>query len=663
MNLMQMNLDNIVAIVPVLNEEDTIAAVVLRLQDQGLQNIRVVDNGSTDQSQHQAHTAGAEVLSEPHGGYGQACWRGLQDLPPEIEWILFCDGDGSDDLSQLPQFFENRDRHDLILGDRTATVQGRNVLTPVQRFGNRLATGLIYWGWGYAYRDLGPLRLIRRSALEKIAMQDRAFGWTVEMQVRAVELGLRICELPVAYAPRQGGQSKISGTLIGSFKAGRFILGTLAQLYGRRLPQFPHWLWLSTLFLVLGCILMQPYGNFRDVATLYRFWIGAGVMGLGYMLSWPVKHLSAGWFWGVALLARLLLFPMLPGDDLWRYLWEGHIQNLGFNPFQLAPNAPELVALRTVWWPQINHLDVSAIYPPLTQVGFRWLAALSLNVSLFKAAFVLADVGVCWLLWRRFGAAKSLLYGWNPIILYSFAGGAHYDSWFILPLVAAWLVVDRKPRTLDWLWSAVLVGVSVAIKWMSLPMLGFLMWRSLLARKLWQTVCIGLAGLLPMALFALPFCRVNSCPLVPTSSVFVSYGRSAEFLPHFVAQVWPYSLKANWIFGVPLGFYVIWLGLRSKRFQPFAEGYWFGLLLLTPIIHFWYFAWMIPFAVPSQNWGVRWASLSAFVYFVLPSRLPDWRLTEAERLLLWLPFVLGWLWSVWRTSRDRSKILGANELS
>jgi Glycosyl transferase family 2 len=660
---MQMNLANIVAIVPVLNEEDTIAAVVHRLKDKGLQNIRVVDNGSTDQSQHQALTAGAEVLSEPHGGYGQACWRGLQDLPPEIEWILFCDGDGSDDLSQLPQFFEHRDRHDLILGDRTATAQGRAVLTPVQQFGNQLATQLIQWGWGHSYRDLGPLRLIRRSALEEIAMQDREFGWTVEMQVRAIELGLRICELPVAYSPRQGGQSKISGTLVGSFKAGRFILGTLAQLYGRRLPQFPYWLWLSTVLLILGCILMQPYGNFRDVATLHRFWMGAGVMGLGYMLSWPVKHISIGWFWGVAIAARLLLLPMAPGDDVWRYLWEGMIQTHGFSPYRFAPNAPELEFLRTVWWSQINFPDVSAIYPPLTQFGFRLLATISPNLYLFKLAFILPDLLVCWLLSRRFGSVQSALYAWNPMIIYSFAGGAHYDSWFILPLVVAWLMADREDsprRPLNWLWSAVWVGVSVAVKWMSLPMAAFLMWRSLRRGKLWQTVCIGLAGLLPMVLFALPFCSVNSCPLIPTSSVFVSYGRSAEFIPHFVAQVWPYSLKANWIFGVPLILYVVWLGLRSKRFLPFAEGYWFGLLLLTPIIHFWYFTWMIPFAVPSQNWGVRLVSLSAFIYFVLPSRLPDWRLTEPELLWLWLPFVLGWLWSVWQTRCDRLKISGTD---
>jgi glycosyltransferase involved in cell wall biosynthesis len=237
MALDRTDVDNILVIIPVLNEEDTIAQVIDALHKQELRNVRVVDNGSADRSKVQALGAGAEVIDEPKSGYGQACWQGLQAISAEIEWVLFCDGDGSDDLSILPQMFEQRDRYDFILGDRTATAAGRAVLTVAQRFGNRLATTLIDWGWGYRYRDLGPLRLIRCSALAQIHMQDRGFGWTVEMQVRAVELGLRICECPVGYHPRQGGRSKISGTLRGSVQAGAIILDTLGRLYGRRFRQ------------------------------------------------------------------------------------------------------------------------------------------------------------------------------------------------------------------------------------------------------------------------------------------------------------------------------------------------------------------------------------------------------------------------------------------
>jgi len=418
--------------------------------------------------------------------------------------------------------------------------------------------------------------------------------------------------------------------------------------------------------LVLGAVLLSPNGKVADIPTLYKFWVTAGVMGAGFVLSWRLQAISDIWFWGVAITTRLLLLPMEPSDDVWRYLWEGHIQTLGFSPYHFAPNAPELEPYRTVWWSQINHADVSAIYPPMTQLGFWMLAAIAPNLYLFKIAFVLPDLLTCGLLSRRFGTVRSTLYAWNPMIIYSFAGGAHYDSWFILPLVVAWLIVDQKPslrRSWDWAWSALWVGISVAVKWVSLPILGFLVWRSLRQLKVWQAVCIAILGALPMILAALPVCQSSTCPLIPTSSVFVSYGRSAEFIPHFIANVWQDSLQTNSIYLFPLALFVLWLTLRARHFQRFAEWYWFGLLTITPIIHFWYFTWIVPFAVPSQNWGVRLVSLSAFVYFVLPSRVPDWQLTEPERLLLWLPFILGCLWTAWQSSRSTQKIPSENSQS
>lgn len=232
-------LQSICVIIPVRNEEESIADVVSHLQAVGLHTIRVVDNGSSDRSAAQAESAGAEVLKEPRPGYGQACWTGLQNLPNDTEWVLFCDGDGSDDPADIPAFLDRvlqeSSSPDFIVGDRRATPSGKATLTPIQNAGNALASRLIHWGWGFRYHDLGPLRLIRRSALNAIQMEDRGFGWTVEMQIRAVELELTIEELPVNYRPRQGGQSKISGTIIGSAKAGTIILKTVSQLYWRRL--------------------------------------------------------------------------------------------------------------------------------------------------------------------------------------------------------------------------------------------------------------------------------------------------------------------------------------------------------------------------------------------------------------------------------------------
>lgn len=238
--------DEVLVIIPVLNEEGTIGSVVQSLLTLGLHNIRVVDNNSCDRTAAMAAAVGATVIFEPQQGYGQACWRGLQDIPEAVEWILFCDGDGSDDVAQVPAMLAQCPHYDLILGNRRATVAGRRVMTLIQNFGNALATRLIHWGWGHRYHDLGPLRLIRRRALKQIQMRDRGFGWTVEMQARAVDCGLRICELPVGYYPRQGGRSKISGTLKGSVQAGTIILSTLGWLYWQRLrrqlaPQPQHY--------------------------------------------------------------------------------------------------------------------------------------------------------------------------------------------------------------------------------------------------------------------------------------------------------------------------------------------------------------------------------------------------------------------------------------
>jgi len=219
------------AIIPALDEAETLPAVLSALRQWNLGGIRVVDNGSTDETPALARNGGAEVIIHPTRGYGAACWRGMQDIPPGIRWILFCDADGSDDLTALDSFFAAAAGHDLILGDRTTLPDSRATLTWPQRFGNSLAGFLIFLRWGHRFRDLGPLRLIRHSILETFHMQDRGFGWTVEMQAKAAMLGCSCIEIPIHYHRRKGGKSKIAGTLTGTVKAGTIILLTLAKLW------------------------------------------------------------------------------------------------------------------------------------------------------------------------------------------------------------------------------------------------------------------------------------------------------------------------------------------------------------------------------------------------------------------------------------------------
>jgi glycosyltransferase involved in cell wall biosynthesis len=210
-------------IIPARNEAGCIGAVLQRIPQGLAQQIIVVDNGSTDGTTAIASHAGAQVVFEPRRGYGQACLTGLAHLQPDIDTIAFLDADGSDDPQLLPKLLSD---DDLIVTARTLGLAREN-LSPQQRFGNWLACFLIHWLWGYRFRDLGPLRVIRREALERLQMRDTTWGWNVEMQIKAIECGLRIRQVDVPYGHRIAGKSKISGTVTGTIRAGWKILGTI----------------------------------------------------------------------------------------------------------------------------------------------------------------------------------------------------------------------------------------------------------------------------------------------------------------------------------------------------------------------------------------------------------------------------------------------------
>ncbi len=213
-------------IIPVLNEEETIGDVLDGIDRSLIDSLIVVDNGSTDRSAALAAAKGARLFKEPKLGYGSACLRGLAECRAS-NLILFMDGDGSDDPAEIPHLLEAicEQNADLVIGSRALGECEPGALTPVQRFGNALTCSLLRLFWGIRATDLGPFRAIRRSALDKLQMVDPDFGWTIEMQVKAAQIGLKIVEVPVSYRNRRGGQSKISGTLRGSWLAGKRILG------------------------------------------------------------------------------------------------------------------------------------------------------------------------------------------------------------------------------------------------------------------------------------------------------------------------------------------------------------------------------------------------------------------------------------------------------
>lgn len=213
-------------IIPALDEEESIGSLLAEV-DRGLvDEVTIGDNGSRDRTAERARAAGARVVGEERRGYGSACLKAIAESP-RTDVLVFMDGDGSDDPREIPSLLEPfvREGADLVIGSRVLGGGGRGALTPVQVFGNALTCALVRLLWGVRYTDLGPFRAIRRAAYDALEMSDPDFGWTIEMQVKAVQRRWRAREVPVSCRPRRAGRSKVSGTWKGSFLAGKRILG------------------------------------------------------------------------------------------------------------------------------------------------------------------------------------------------------------------------------------------------------------------------------------------------------------------------------------------------------------------------------------------------------------------------------------------------------
>ena len=219
----------IAVIIPALNEAAALPRVLTAIPGY-ISLVVVADNGSTDGTADVARAHRATVVTEPIRGYGRACLTAIAALPPNIDVIVFIDGDASDAPEEMNLLLHPiaDGRADFVIGSRTTGKRERGSLTPQQIFGNGLACTLIRLIWGQRYTDLGPFRAIRRDALESLNMTDKDYGWTVEMQVRAAQQGLRTLEVPVTYR-RRIGISKVSGTVRGAIGAGTKILYVIAR--------------------------------------------------------------------------------------------------------------------------------------------------------------------------------------------------------------------------------------------------------------------------------------------------------------------------------------------------------------------------------------------------------------------------------------------------
>jgi len=226
-----LNNPDIRVIIPAYNEQNAVGLVIDEIPTGLVSEIIVVDNASTDSTAEKAQLRGATVISQTEKGYGNACLKGIEHITnsrtqPDI--VVFLDGDHSDYPEKMRELTQPivENQAEMVIGSRALGHKQRGSMTFPQLFGNWLSTNLLKIIYGVRYTDLGPFRAIKYTSLMQLNMQDRTFGWTVEMQLKIAKLSLRFVEIPVDYRVRVG-TSKISGTVKGSLMAGYKILYTI----------------------------------------------------------------------------------------------------------------------------------------------------------------------------------------------------------------------------------------------------------------------------------------------------------------------------------------------------------------------------------------------------------------------------------------------------
>ena len=387
--------------------------------------------------------------------------------------------------------------------------------------------------------------------------------------------------------------------------------------------------------------------------------LGAGV---GFLIA--VRFFPKGraqnqalFFWFVAIALRVVLLPMEPGDDLWRYLWEGRVQRHGFNPYVESPDSTELTALRDDGWWKINHPESAAIYPPATELVFAALARFvpatarsSASVLLFKIVFTLADLAAVALLLRLIGGTDrhrtAAWYAWNPAVAYACAGAGHFDSLMLLTLTAAVLALDRATAAGEtrpaWSWSlasAACLGLAIAFK--LIPIFLLPVWFFALRRR---AAALLLSLAIPAA-FSLPYGGpgVVLKPLLAFADVtrfndLIWGWIEALTLANPFGRNWPFTLAlALTVGGIVWKFRDDW-----RRSALWVLG---AALILSPTLHPWYVLWILPLAVWRGQTAWTILSLSALTALLLWETTALWIAWQPNlltRSFVVLPPLIAW---------------------
>lgn len=392
-----------------------------------------------------------------------------------------------------------------------------------------------------------------------------------------------------------------------------------------------------------------------------RFVAAAIACGIAYLFAaaeFPVSvslRTQGLLLWGVAIGLRLITLPLEPGDDFWRYQWEGKIQHAGFNPYVQAPDDPQLQALRAEFpnWSKINHREFAAIYPPGTQLLFSALSRVGDAPLLYKIVFALADLGCVAVLLQLIGGvdryARAVWYAWNPLVVYSFAGAAHFDSLLILPTLGAILCLTRYEAAATarskWLLAtaaAALFGLAISIKLIPLLLLPLCVF-ALRAHAPVVAMSVGIpAGL--SSLYGWP-----QVPIWDSLGRFAYVTRLNDLFWWIIEEtIWPNPRQKNYHYNVVIVVVVILISFlfwrNWKRGMLWVLG---GALVLTPVLHPWYCTWILPLAAWRRTPAWQVLSVTLFAYYLFWNErlfaLP-WHAELWMRAIIIIPPLLAAIW-------------------
>jgi len=381
---------------------------------------------------------------------------------------------------------------------------------------------------------------------------------------------------------------------------------------------------------ILCCASLNLFDDWTLEEMPVKFVAAAMICGIAYFVAvreFPIgasRRVQAAIFWSVVVALRLIALPLAPGDDLWRYRWEGKIQQAGFNPYVNAPDDPRLEQVRAEYpdWPKINHREFRAIYPPGAELIFRAMSAISDRALFYKLVFACADLATIAVLLRLLGGtsrfANAAWYAWNPLVVYCFAGAAHFDSLMILPLTAGILFLTRFETEPDsprkWLLALAVsacFGVAISIKLVPVLLLLVCVF-ALRLRAITLAAGVGIPAVLSL------FYGYPKVPIWESLRSFAHVTRLNDLFWWLIeGTYWPNPNQKNYHYNMIL---VICVALVSLLFwRNWKRGMLWALgtaLILSPVLHPWYCTWILPLAAwrRSLTWYVL--SVTLFAYFL-----------------------------------------------